>query len=387
MKIFECWGPESNSSTDNSFRLLDVGRNSLFKHDTYNDSVALFTITHSFCETEINSIVNSISKLPIEKYKLSILDFSHFDFPIELETFKKLNELYSNIYFLTNNWRLVEFENHSLFDPKLYKFEILDSIDYTKRLFKNNLDYIRPKKFINLTNHVRRERVFLLDSLYKFKDFGYISFPNVDKFDDDIKNIDESHGGWERTYEFIKNSSFYNHLPINFDFIEKEKYSSSSNYEILDTNLKKKALENVGLKFNYGMYLTSYLEIFSETYYSKSFDRPDFPIHSSEKTLNPIWAHLPLTILDVKDKLKYMKMLGFSFECPFHTPIEIDSMIASDDKTNKFVNFCDNLVQMDTYDMHTIYLKYFDEFQHNFDIMTSKLSKKYIIDKILKNFI
>ena len=80
-------------------------------------------------------------------------------------------------------------------------------------------------------------------------------------------------------------------------------------------------------------------------------------------------------------------MLGFSFECPFHTPIQIDSMIASDDKTDKFVNFCENLVEMDRYDMHTIYLKYFDEFEHNFDIMTSKLSKKYIIDKILKNFI
>ena len=377
MKVFNCY--KNN--------IEYVGDNSLFKKFHYNESVACFSITHDFCETNSESIISSVSTIPIKSYELVILDFSHFDFKLSYDAFENLNKLFNNLYFISNNWQLASYDNHSIFDPKLYKFEIPDVIDfsravsYNRILFQNYSNFLRPKKFINLTNHVRRERVLILDKIFSNKNEGYISFPDINKFNEEIKNIDSSSGPWEETENLIKNSSFYEELPLLFDLTEKSTYNSSSTYDITRT---KNELVNVGLLFNYGMYLTSYLEIFSETFYAESMGKPNFPIHSSEKTINPIWAHLPLTHLDVKDKMMNMNEFGFSFDCPLHTPIEIDSMDSSAEKTNLFIDFCKKLIDMDIADIHGVYNSFFDEFIHNYETMVLKMSKPYIIEKIKK---
>jgi len=369
---------------------IQINSNKLLSNDDFNNEVIMYVFTHSGVNQD--EIINVCEKLPYDKSKI-ILDFSLFDFPINFDDFIKIQEISKNFFVISCNWRLSEYDNHAFFDPKIYKFSSekypFDSqVKSMSFIFEQNLGYIKPKKFINLTNHIRRERVQLLDKLYSYKTFGYISFPNPNEIKNEVLNYDESFGGWESTKKILENTIFKNDLPLRFDFKKSENSDGETIndvYYLRDNSLKKDKLVNVGLEFNYGMYLSSYLDIFSETFYSKRWEDGVYSnglIHSSEKTLNPLWAHLPLTCLDSKDKLLYMKKYGFSFESPLHTPMKIDSMYPSDEKTLEFSKFILNILDKDVEEIHDIYLDDYQEFQHNFQIMTTKLTNTFVKQKI-----
>lgn len=370
----------------------EISLNKIVKNTDFDENIQMYVFTHSYLGED--SVLDVCNKLPYNDFKI-ILDFSLYDFPIILDDFLKIKDLSDNFFIISCNWRLVEYDNHVFFDPKIYKFDtenysFEDEAKSISLIFEKNLGYIKPKKFINLTNHIRRERVNMLDMLYSYKNEGYISFPNPNEISNEVLNFDESIGGWEDTHELIKKSSFIEDLPIRFDL---KKSNNNNNEHINDkysidysqNTIYRNSLVNVGLEFNYGMYLTSYLDIFSETTYSKKWENTSYCtglIHSSEKTLNPLWAHLPLTCLDSKDKLLYMKKYGFSFDCPLNTPSWIDEMYPSDEKTYEFLKFVKTIVEKDIEEIHDIYIQYFNEYQHNFKIMTTKLTTEFVKQKI-----
>ena len=371
--------------------LIEVESNMISTNTSFDDRIRMYEFTHEGVARD--EILEVCKTLPYTEFKI-ILDFSLHDFPILYSDYLEIQKLSNNFFIISCNWRIIEHENHAFFDPKLYKFDsqkeiFKKQVDMMSFLYTKNIGYIKPKKFINLTNHIRRERVQMLDSIYSHKNDGYIAFPNPNEIDDEVRGCDESTGGWIATNLLLENSNFKTDLPIRFDF----KKSTSNSGEHLndsfvienDETVIAKELENVGLEFNYGMYLTSYLDIFSETYYSKNWEDDEYVdnlIHSSEKTINPLWAHLPLLCLDSKDKMMYMEKFGFSFECPLHTPKYIDEMEPSDEKTKAFNEFVVDILKKDITEIHDIYIKYYLEFQHNFHIMTTRFTREFVNQKI-----
>ena len=275
-------------------------------------------------------------------------------------------------YIASSNLYHIGKPNHILYDNKLYQsFFYLQNKDYFKKLLNISLSFLRLKNFTFLVNHIRFERLEIFDWIYKkgLLNNGIVSMPN-------LNGIHKDEISYCTTDEQRKKYLDYNYdfLPINADFISKKSFAPNAKHQKWYGNeLGWADIDDYGESYNPMLYLNSYFEILSETYYYTQYQRLDdgrTVNQISEKTLKPILHCLPHFCLTQSNYYKKLEEIGLSFRSKiFKSVWEFDSLEAGSEKTKTFLKANEWLFNLKRKELHELYVDAFSELNNNKEIL------------------
>lgn len=275
-------------------------------------------------------------------------------------------------YIVTSNLYHIGKPNHILYDCKLYQtFFYLEREMYFEDLLKKGLSFLRLKNFTFLANHIRFERLEIFDWLYKkgILNNGIVNMPNLngvseEEIDYCLRN--------EQKEEYLKYN--YDFLPINADLVPKKSFTEDAKHQKWYGEEKGWSdVDDYGESYNPMLYLNSYFEILSETYYyiqDMRLDKGRTVNQISEKTLKPILHCLPHFCLTQSNYYKKLEEFGLSFKSKiFKSVWEFDSMEAGTEKTKKFLEANEWLFNLSRKELHELYVDAFPELNNNKKIL------------------
>ena len=317
--------------------------------------------------------------------------FTKNDKPILLDCvtyeFKIDNKLYETTlnngvdFIVSSNLYHIGKPNHIFYDCKLYMNSFyLEREMYFKDLLKKSLSFLRLKNFTFLVNHIRFERLEIFDWLYKkgVLNDGIVNMPNLDG----VSNGEVSYCLTDKQKEKYLEYN-YDFLPINADLIPKETFTEDAKHQKwYGTDKGWGDIDDYGESYNPMLYLNSYFEILSETYYYTQYtilDTGGIVNEISEKTLKPILHCLPHFCLTQSNYYKKLEEFGLSFRSKiFKSVWEFDSMEAGEEKTKVFLKSNEWLFDLSRKELHELYVDAFEELNNNKKI----LLKNFKLDEV-----
>ena len=334
----------------------------------------------SDCEIIVIDNKDDVNKKFLKNDKPILLDCVTYDLLIDDTTYKSALSngvdliVTSNLYHIGN-------PNHILYDSKLYQtFFYLEREMYFEDLLKKSLSFLRLKNFTFLANHIRFERLEIFDWLYKkgVLNDGIVNMPNLDGVSNDEVNYCLTDKQKEKYLEYN-----YDFLPINVDFIPKETFTEDAKHQKwYGTDKGWGDVDDYGESYNPMLYLNSYFEILSETYYytqHKMLDSGEIVNQISEKTLKPILHCLPHFCLTQSNYYKKLEEFGLSFRSKiFKSVWEFDSMEAGEEKTKVFLKANEWLFDLSRKELHELYVDAFEELNNN----KKTILKNFKLDEI-----
>ena len=301
------------------------------------------------------------------KHRPIVLDCVTYDLLIDDKAYQTALDNGAD-FIVTSNLYHIGKPNHILYDNKLYQSVFyLDRKEYFKDLIERSFKFLRLKKFTFLANHIRFERLEIFDWLYKkgVLNDGIINMPNLNGVSDDEVNYCLTNEQKEKYLEYN-----YDFLPINADLVPKETFTEDAKHQKWYGGDKGWAdVDDYGESYNPMLYLNSYFEILSETYYytqEMRLNEGRKVNQISEKTLKPIMHCLPHFCLTQKDYYKKLEEYGLTFKSEiFKSVWEFDSMEAGYEKTKKFLEANEWLFNLTRKELHTLYVSAYSELHHN----------------------
>lgn len=315
-----------------------------------------------------------------------LFDFISSDYPIAVENFDYLLKIFhnKNIRVVSPNLLLYSKNKHYFYDPKIRQMDFV--FKYTNvfdELCLNQSKFLRPFKYLYLTSHPRYERIQILEFLNEnnLVKEGQVGFPSLEKITEDEFNLCLSQNTHEQKNHVrsIKDKNL--NLPIIADFVRDLDYQVNKKHKLWKNGSWVESNLSTG-DFNVNLYMNSYVEIFSETYYygfgsvdEFTSNKNDQYIQVSEKTIKPIINLMPMYCLTERGYYKKLKEMGLTFNSEIYKYLDFDDLNSDNKKVEKFNNSIYKLVSHTKSELHGMYYNSFQELIEN----------KYRFKKVLEN--
>lgn len=321
-----------------------------------------------------------------------VVDCVSSDYPLCFDSYKKIFETFTNknIKVLSPNLLLYGEDNHYFIDPKMKQMEFIfkNSILFDE-LAKIQSKFLRNKKYLFLTNHIRFERVEMLSHLYHCNNIedGLVGFPSIEKVSDEELHMVNHIGEHREKIRLVEDIDFG--LPYNLDFFRPDNYETNKKHRLWNGTEWFNSSLHTG-DFNLVLYLNAYFEMFSETYFygfgsvDTFIENKNIPqyIQVSEKTLKPIINLLPFLCLTDAGYYKKLKQMGLKFESKFYQDLSWDGLRSGSEKMLTFNEYIAFILSHSKNTLHEWYYTSLDEIIHNKHVFIRKMNNE--IKRFLK---
>lgn len=321
-----------------------------------------------------------------------IIDCVSSEYPISIDSYHKVFETFvnKNVHIFSVNILLYGYDNHYFYDTKIRycNFVINNSIIFDE-ISKGQSNFLRNKKYLFLTNHIRYERFQMLENLHNqnhIKD-GLVGFPSINRVDNqELVMVNQFNEKYVDNLLSVKDEDFG--LPYDLDFFRFDGKDHKQKH--LMWNGKEWSDLFTSNDFNLVLYFNIYFEIFSESYfyrggymdaYVENHNIPQY-IQISEKTLKPILNLVPFLCLTDAGYYKKLKEMGLKFNSNFYYDLSWDELRSGEEKVKQFNKYVNSILKNPKKILHEWYYNSINETIENkktfISIMNSEIERLFL---------